>query len=98
MAAVKEYLLHTFRHFNAAVVIGAAQAWKEHIDRGGKMILAMGGAMSTAEIGVVLAELIRKGFVHALSVTGANLEEDVFNLVAHDDYVRIPDYRSLSAD
>jgi deoxyhypusine synthase len=61
------------------------------------MFLAMGGAMSTAEIGLVLAELIRKDKVHAICCTGANLEEDIFNLVAHDHYVRIPHYRDLSA-
>ena len=98
MAAVKDYLLHTFRHFNAATVIQAAQAWKEHIDQGGRMLLSMGGAMSTGEIGVVLAELIRRKFVHALSVTGANLEEDLFNLVAHNDYERVPDWRQVSAE
>jgi deoxyhypusine synthase len=98
MATVKDYLLHTFRHFNAGILVRAAQAWKEHVDRGGSMLLTMGGAMSTAEIGVVLAELIREDWVHALCVTGANLEEDVFNLVAHDDYVRIEDFRALSAE
>ena len=29
--------------------------------------------------------------------TGANLEEDIFNLVAHDHYVRVPHYRELTA-
>jgi len=98
MAAVKDFLLHTFRHFNAAVLVQAAEAWKQHIDQGGRMLLSMGGAMSTAEIGVVLADLIRQGFVHGLSVTGANLEEDLFNLVAHNDYERVPDWRQLSAE
>jgi deoxyhypusine synthase len=34
--------------------------------------------------------------VHAISCTGANLEEDLFNLVAHDAYERVPHYRTLS--
>ena len=60
------------------------------------MFLAMAGAMSTAEIGLSLAEMIRQGKVHGISCTGANLEEDVFNLVAHDHYVRVPNYRDLT--
>ena len=60
------------------------------------MLLAMAGAMSTAEIGLSLAEMIRQDCVHAISCTGANLEEDVFNLVAHNDYERVPDYRDLT--
>jgi deoxyhypusine synthase len=60
------------------------------------MLVAMAGAMSTAELGVSLAEMIRRGKVHAISCTGANLEEDVFNLVARDHYKRIPRYRELT--
>jgi deoxyhypusine synthase len=60
------------------------------------MLVTLAGAMSTAEIGISLAEMIRAGHVHALSVTGANLEEDLFNLVAHSQYERIPGYRGLS--
>ncbi len=98
MGQVKDFVVHHFRHFNAAVVIDAARAYEAHIEAGGKMLLTMGGAMSTAEMGVLVAELIREGKVHALCVTGANLEEDLFNLVAHDSYVRLPGYRSLSAE
>jgi deoxyhypusine synthase len=74
----------------------AAQAYSQHLAKGGQMFLSMAGAMSTAEIGVSLAEMIRQGKIHAICCTGANLEEDIFNLVAHDHYVRLPDYRSLS--
>jgi deoxyhypusine synthase len=52
--------------------------------------------MSTAELGLSLAEMIRRGHVDIISCTGANLEEDLFNLVAHDHYERIPDWRQLS--
>ena len=97
MSSVKEFLKHHFRHFNAAVVVDAAEAWCRHLEQGGKMFLTMGGAMSTAEIGILLAELIRRDKIHALTVTGANLEEDIFNLIAHEHYVRIPKYRDLTA-
>ena len=62
------------------------------------MMMALAGAMSTAELGVSLAEMIRRGKVHAICCTGANLEEDVFNLVAHSHYERLPRYRDLTPD
>jgi deoxyhypusine synthase len=96
MGNVRDFLQRNYRHFNAAVVIDAAQAWEEHLQQGGKMLLTLGGAMSTAELGISLAELIRRDKVHALSVTGANLEEDIFNLVAHNSYERVPEYRDLT--
>ena len=95
---IKDFLEHHYRHFNAATVIEAAQAYTRHIDAGGQMLVTLAGAMSTAELGISLAEMIRKGKVHAISCTGANLEEDIFNLVAHDHYVRIPDWRGLSPE
>ncbi len=93
---VRNFLRHHFRHFNAAAVVDAAEAYCKHIQDGGRMLVAMAGAMSTAEIGVSLAEMIRAGKVHAISCTGANLEEDLFNLVAHDHYRRIPNWRELT--
>lgn len=98
MGAVRDFITHHYRHFNAAVVVDAAKAWEEHLARGGKMLLTVAGAMSTAEMGLVMAELIRKGKVHGIVCTGANLEEDVFNLVAHNSYKRIPGYRQLTAE
>ena len=97
MGAVKDFVLQNYRHFNAAILVDAAKAWQKHVQQGGKMLLTMGGAMSTAEIGIVLAELIRRDLVHSLSITGANLEEDMFNLVAHDSYRRVPNFRELTA-
>jgi deoxyhypusine synthase len=94
---VRDFVRHHFRHFNAAVVVDAAEGWNRHLDGGGSMLLTLAGAMSTAELGISLAEMIRQGKVHAISCTGANLEEDVFNLVAHDHYERVPNYRELSA-
>jgi deoxyhypusine synthase len=85
-----------FRHFNAAALIDAADAYSKHLDDGGKMLVTLAGAMSTAEIGRSLADMIRQDKVHAISCTGANLEEDIFNLVAHDYYERVPHYRDLT--
>jgi deoxyhypusine synthase len=93
---VKEFIRRHFRHFNAAAVVDAAEAYSQHINNGGRMLVAMAGAMSTAEIGISLAEMIREGKVHAISCTGANLEEDLFNLVAHNHYRRIPNWRDLT--
>jgi len=94
--AIKEFIQTNFRHFNAAVVVDAAEGWIHQLNTGNKMFLSMAGAMSTAELGISLAEMIRQGKVHGISTTGANLEEDLFNLVAHDFYKRIPGYRTLS--
>ena len=93
---IRNFMKNHFKHFNAAVVVDAAEAYCKLLDSGGKMFLAMAGAMSTAEIGKSLAEMIRQEKVHAISCTGANLEEDVYNLVAHSYYKRIPNYRELS--
>lgn len=96
--SIYEFMKKHYKHFNAATCVDAAQAWVDHLDNGGKMFLTIAGAMSTAELGISLAELIRNGKVHAICCTGANLEEDIYNLVAHTHYERIPHYRSLSKD
>ncbi len=95
--SIKKFIDHNYRHFNAASLKAASEAYVEHLQNGGKMFVTLAGAMSTAELGISLAEMIRANKVHALCCTGANLEEDIFNLVAHDLYERIPNYRSLSA-
>jgi deoxyhypusine synthase len=94
---ISKFLAHNFRHFNAASLIDASKAYEAHVKSGGKMLVTLAGAMSTAELGISLAKMIRKGKVHAVVCTGANLEEDVFNLVAHNYYERVPDYRQLTA-
>ena len=94
---ISTFIQHHFRHFNAATVVEAAAGYSKHLDGGGRMFMTLAGAMSTAELGVSLAEMIRAGKVHGISCTGANLEEDVFNLVAHDFYERVPHWRDLSA-
>ena len=94
--SVSAFLEKHFRHFNARETLAAAQAYKKHTAEGGKILLAMAGAMSTAELGISLAQMIRAGHVHAISCTAANLEEDIFNLVAHDEYKIVSNYRDLS--
>ncbi|MGE0762417.1 MAG: deoxyhypusine synthase family protein [Bdellovibrionales bacterium] len=96
MGPITQFVKHHYRHFNAAALVDAAAGYKEHLEKGGKMMVTLAGAMSTAELGLSLAEMIRQGKIQAISCTGANLEEDIFNLVAHEDYVRIPNYRDLS--
>jgi deoxyhypusine synthase len=85
-----------YLHFNAAALVDAAKAYEAELERGAKMMVTLAGAMSTAEIGRSLAEMIRQQKVHIICCTGANLEEDVFNLVAHDHYKRVPHYRQLA--
>jgi len=97
MSAISAFLERHFRHFNAAAMMDAARDYRAHIDSGGSMLVTLAGAMSSAEIGLSLAQMIREGKVHAIATTGANLEEDVFNLVAHDQYLRVPHYRDLTA-
>lgn len=93
---VTNFLKHHYRHFNAAALIDAAEGYNKHLADGGKMMITLAGAMSTAEMGIQLAELIRQDKVQIISCTGANLEEDIFNLVAHDFYERVPNYRDLT--
>jgi deoxyhypusine synthase len=93
---VSDFIRHHYRHFNAASLKDAADAYRAHVDGGGRMMVTLAGAMSTAELGLSLAEMIRREKVHAITCTGANLEEDLFNLVAHDHYVRIPNWRNLT--
>lgn len=93
---ITEFIRHHYRHFNAAALIDAAEGYERHLTGGGKMMITLAGAMSTAELGLSLAEMIRQDKVQIISCTGANLEEDLFNLVAHDFYERVPHYRDLT--
>jgi deoxyhypusine synthase len=87
---VSEYIQHHYRHFNAAALMDAAKGYETHLLEGGKMMITLAGAMSTAELGLSFAEMIRQDKVAIISCTGANLEEDVMNLVAHSHYKRVP--------
>jgi deoxyhypusine synthase len=96
MTSISKFIDHHYRHFNAAALKDAAMGYRLHIEQGNKMLVTLAGAMSTAEIGLILAEMIRQDKVHAISCTGANLEEDLYNLIAHEFYERVPNYRNLS--
>jgi deoxyhypusine synthase len=93
---ISQFIEHHYRHFNAAALIDAARGYEAHLEAGGKMMVTLAGAMSTGELGLSLAEMIRREKVDIITCTGANLEEDVFNLVAHTHYKRVPHYRQLS--
>ena len=94
--SISSFIDHHYRHFNAATLRDAARAYVAHLQKPGKMMITLAGAMSTAELGLSLADMIRGGAVHAITCTGANLEEDIFNLIAHNHYERIPNYRELT--
>ena len=94
--SVRDFLLEHFKHFNAAALLDAAEGYEKHLHGGKKMMVTLAGAMSTAELGISLAEMIRQDKIHIISCTGANLEEDVMNLVAHSHYKRVPEYRDLT--
>ncbi|MBK8791697.1 MAG: deoxyhypusine synthase family protein [Holophaga sp.] len=96
LGPVGSFIQHHYRHFNAAALIDAAEGYRVFLEQGGKMMISIAGAMSTAEMGLSLAEMIRQDKIHLITCTGANLEEDIFNLVAHDFYERVPNYRDLT--
>ena len=93
---ISQFITHHYRHFNSAALVDAAKAYDEHMKKGGKMMLAMAGAMSTAELGISLAEMIRQDKFQIVSCSANNLEEDIMNLVAHSHYYRVPGYRDLT--
>lgn len=93
---IKDFVHEHYKHFNAAALVDAAKAYEKHLSQGKKMLVSLAGAMSTAELGKSLAEMIRQDKVHIISCTGANLEEDIMNLVAHKHYKRVPNYRDLT--
>ena len=88
---ISKFITHHYRHFNSATLVDAAKAYDDLMNRGGKMMLAMAGAMSTAELGISLAEMIRQGKFSIVS-------EDIMNLVAHSHYKRVPNYRDLTPE
>jgi deoxyhypusine synthase len=93
---IKQFIEKNYLHFNAASLVDAAKGYEKHLKEGKKMLISLAGAMSTAELGISLAEMIRQDKVHIISCTGANLEEDLMNLVAHNSYQRVPNYRDLT--
>ena len=96
--SISDFIEKYFLHFNAATLVDASKGYVAHLKDGGKMMITLAGAMSTAEMGKILAEMIRQDKVQIISCTGANLEEDVMNLVAHSHYKRVPNYRDLTPE
>lgn len=94
---IRAFMLRHYKHFNAATVLEAAEAYRRFLDAGGRMMVSLAGAMSTARLGISLAEMIRRDKIHAISCTGANLEEDLFNLV-ETRRLNLPDYRCLTPE
>jgi deoxyhypusine synthase len=94
--SISQFIEKYYLHFNAATLVDAAKEYNNQLKKGSKMLISMAGAMSTAEIGKIFAEIIRQDKVHIISCTGANLEEDIMNLVAHSHYKRVPEYRDLT--
>ena len=95
---ISRFIEEHFKHFNAAALVDAARGYEEQLKKGNKMMVTLAGAMSTAELGKTLAEMIRQDKVDIISCTGANLEEDLMNLVAHSHYRRVPGYRDLTPE
>lgn len=95
---ISQFIEKYYLHFNAASLVDAAKGYEQQLEQGSKMLVSLAGAMSTAEIGKIFAEIIRQDKVQIISCTGANLEEDVMNLVAHSHYERIPNYRDLTPE
>jgi deoxyhypusine synthase len=95
---ILRFVLENYRNFNARATRDALVAYWRHVEGGGKMFWALAGAMSSAQLGITLAPAIRAGLIHGLSVTGANLEESLFRLVAHHAYKDFPDYRYFTKD
>ncbi|MDI1255332.1 MAG: deoxyhypusine synthase family protein [Flavobacterium sp.] len=93
---ISQFIEKYYLHFNAASVVDAAKAYEQQLQNGAKMMVTLAGAMSTAELGKIFAEMIRQDKVQIISCTGANLEEDIMNLVAHSHYERVPNYRDLT--
>ncbi len=93
---ISQFLEKHFLHFNAASLVDAAKGYEAQLEQGSQMLVSLAGAMSTAELGKIFSEIIRTKKVHIISCTGANLEEDIMNLVAHSHYKRVPNYRDLT--
>src|ERR1035437_10930298 len=95
---ILDFVLTNYNNFNARATRDALVAYWRHVSGGGRMFWAVAGAMSSAQLGITLAPAIRNGLIHGMSVTGANLEESLFRLVAHDSYKDFPDYRYFTKE
>ena len=82
---MRDFIQRHFKHFNAGALADCIESLRDFLDNGGRLMITLAGAMSTAKIGRSLAPAIRSQKIHAICCTGANLEEDLFNLVASSD-------------
>lgn len=97
-APVSAFAEKTLRHCNGGSTLQAALWLKNHLDNGGKLVVTLAGALSSFQIGITLAELIRRGKVHLVSATAANHEESYYRYVAHSHYAYIPRYTELTPE
>jgi deoxyhypusine synthase len=95
---ILEFLFKNYKNFNSRATRDATLSYWRHIESGGKMYWSVAGAMSSAQMGISLAPAIRAGLIHGMSVTGANLEESLFRLVAHHSYKDFPEYRYFTKE
>ncbi len=98
MTDVRSFIDEHYHNFNARELKRAARGYEEHLEAGGKMMVTLAGAMSTARLGKILAPAIREGLVHAICCTGANLEEDAYNLIGGDKYEPLDDWRGMTVE
>ena len=96
--AIRDFIKRHYHHFNAGALADCAESLNGFLDGGGRLIITLAGAMSTAGIGRSLAPAIRAQKIHAICCTGANLEEELFRLVAASSYERVDDWRDMTAD
>ena len=96
--AVSQFAVRTLKHINGGATLEAALWLKDHLAHGGKLVVTISGALSSFELGITLAELIRQNKVHLVSATGANHEESYYRYVAHSHYAHIPRYTELTPE
>jgi deoxyhypusine synthase len=95
---VSAFAQRTLMHTNGGSTMQAALWLKNHLKNGGKIVVTLAGALSSFQIGVMLAELIRQDKVHLVSATGANHEESYYRYVAHSHYANIPRYTEITPE
>ncbi len=95
---VTAFAVRTLKHLNGGAALDSAFWLKQHLKNGGKLVITLSGALSSFQIGVMLAELIRKDKVHLISATGANHEESYYRYMAHSHYAYIPRYTELTPE
>ena len=87
---IRDFIETHYSHFNAGELAKCIDSLREFLDGGGRLMITLAGAMSTAEIGKSLAPAIRAQKVHAICCTGANLEEELFGLFSRSEYEHVP--------